>query len=406
MLKLLIFIFLSAGLVCASGCRSGNGFAGAKQAATQKAHDPVIVRADIIYDEGTALIPSVVMAANGDLIATWMTKSDLQPGAVAQFARSSDLGKTWSAPYLTMQSDNSLVNTDAYLQTLPDGNWNIGYLSCGIFEEVFAQADGSGRRYYDFFYAISKDDGQTFSERKRLNDPDRRDDFPQGRYLKLTNGDLLWPWGRWQPDPLHGFKRSTDGGFTWGPLILAWQDPPAGQPKKLLFNETAIELCADGSIIAIARTDVLVDKKFWQIKSFDNGQTWTPPRQIEPAGGSPALYCTPKGQLWLAYRDGGIGPGLALAVSDDHGDTWRFLYHLQDPKGEFEKLYAHIRYTDEDRRQVWRPSEGVAGYPWFQKLSESEVYVVFHLMNRQELPQKYAPDTDPYFIAGNVLRIP
>ena len=68
-------------------------------------------------------------------------------------------------------------------------------------------------------------------------------------------------------------------------------------------------------------------------------------------GGSPALYCTPTGQLWLAYRDGGLGPGIGLAVSDDNGETWRFVYHLKEPKGNHERLYGHIRYTDEDRKQ-------------------------------------------------------
>jgi hypothetical protein len=214
------------------------------------------------------------------------------------------------------------------------------------------------------------------------------------------------PWGHWGKEPLNGFRRSTDGGLTWQPVERAWQDPPPGQDKPLAFNETAVAQCGDGSIISVARVDALRDKKFWMIRSRDNGHTWTPPRTIDVAGGSPALYCTPGGQLWLAYRDGGLGPGLGLSVSDDHGKTWRFLTHLEDAKGEHQRLYGDVRYTDEDRTQLWRPHEGLVGYPCFQRLNNKEVYVVFHAHNKGELPDKYPAGADPFYIIGNLLRIP
>ena len=239
-----------------------------------------------------------------------------------------------------------------------------------------------------------------------LSDPVKRNDFSQGNIVELPNGDLLWPWGSWGSEPLNGFRRSVDAGNNWSPVERAWQDPPPGFDKPVSFNETAAAVCTDGTIIAIARVDGLPgnDKRFWQIKSFDNGKTWTVPGQIEISGGSPAMYCTPKGQLWLAYRDGGLGPGLGFAVSDDNGNNWRFLFHLKDPKGEHERLYGQIRYTDEDRRKPWRPKEGIVGYPCFTKISDKEVYVVFHAHNNTEMAKLF-PDI-PFYIAGNLLRIP
>jgi len=189
-------------------------------------------------------------------------------------------------------------------------------------------------------------------------------------------------------------------------VVRAWQDPPPSQEKRLVFNETATAVCRDGTIVAVARQDVLVDKKLWLIKSQDNGSTWTVPRPIPLAGGSPAMYCTPAGQLWLTYRDAGVGPGVALAVSDDKGETWRHLYHLKEPKGEHEKLYGKMRYTPDDRLKRWRPAEGIAGYPAFQKLSDTDVYVVFHVHNRAELLARFPEGADPFYIAGNLLRIP
>ena len=370
--------------------------------------DPVIARADVVYAGGPALCPYVVLAPDGALIACWNTRGDGMPGAVTQFARSADQGRTWGAPYLTLAADRPLTGSASSLHLLPGGKGVAGRLLCYTLELVWpgepdqAKPDFetlAGGRKFDSTFALSDDSGRTFSERKPLSDPVLRHDFAQGNIVALPNGDLLWPWGHWGAEPLNGFRRSTDGGRSWDPVVRAWQDPPPGHGKPLAFNETAAAVCPDGTIVAIARIDTLVDKKFWQVTSADNGKTWTPPRQIAIAGGSPAMYGTPGGQLWLAYRDAGLGPGLGLAVSDDKGETWRFLYHLKDPKGGHEKRFGATRYTDADRQQQWRPAEGVVGYPCFAKLTDSEVYVVFHL---------HAWDTPgvPLCIAGNLLRIP
>ena len=382
-----------------------------------KYRDPVIARADVVYDAGTGLVPTLV-STQGDLIVGWGTEGgDGEPGQTTQFARSSDRGKTWAKPYMTVKSDKPLTGSFASLHKLPDNNSPSGRVLLYTLEIVWQDmpdqtkpnwASLAGGRRFDSHYSVSEDNGRTFGEKKLLSDPVERKDFAQGNIVELRNGDLIWPWGNWGAAPLNGFKRSTDGGLTWSPVVRAWQDPPPGHEKPLAFNETAAAVCKDGTIVAVARVDGAPgnDKSFWQIRSSDNGKTWTPPRQIEIAGGSPAMYCTPKGQLWLAYRDGGFGPGLGLAVSDDNGDSWRFLYHLKDPKGEHERLYGHIRYTDEDRKKPWRPAEGMVGYPCFARLADTEVYVIYHAHNRTELPKRFPKGADPFYIAGNLLQIP
>lgn len=385
---------------------------------TIQSKDPVIKRADIVHDAGPGLTPFVVRSVNGDLIAGWDTGlGDVQPGGTLQLARSSDAGKTWGEPFHEIKCEKPLTGFGAYLYNIPDGNWSFGKMLFYTLEAQWQEEPDQskpnwnslvGGRQFDSYYCFTGDDGLTFSEKRLLSDPVTRHDFAQGHIVELPDGDLIWPWGHWGSEPMNGFRRSTDGGRNWGPAVRAWQDPPPGYDQPLAFNETAAAVCKDGSIVAVARVDGAPDndKRFWQIRSHDNGHTWTPPRQIEIIGGSPALYCTPGGQLWLAYRDGGVGPGLGLAVSDDNGETWRFLYHLKDPKGEHEQLYGHIRYTDEDRKKPWRPAEGVVGYPWFLKLSDTEVYVVYHANNRNELPKRFPKDAAPFYIAGNLLEIP
>jgi len=371
--------------------------------------DPVIERADVVHDAGPGLTPFVVAAADGYLVAGWDTGGgDGMPGGTMQFANSADLGRTWVKFDTAMKCDKPHTGLGVSLYRMPG---NSGRILCYTLEVVWPEDPDPAKpnylqlaagRQFDSYYSFSVDDGRRFSERKLLSDPVRRNDFAQGGIVALPNGDLLWPWGYWGAEPLHGFRRSADSGLHWEPVVRAWQDPPLGHDKPIGFNETAAAVCNDGTIVAVARVDSIPDKKFWQIKSSDNGKTWTTPRPIEIAGGSPAMYCTSAGQLWLAFRDAGVGPGLGLAVSDDRGDTWRFLYHLKDPKGQFETRLGQVRFTDEDRKQPWRPSEGAAGYPCFVELTDSQVYVVFHLQTWENVPKEGVP----FFIAGNLLRIP
>jgi hypothetical protein len=395
-------------VLCAALLAGGAVSLGAEEPAPRP-YDPVVARADVVYSDPTieSLTPSVVRAGNGDLIVTMCTRGDGMPSrsVAVNFVRSRDGGKSWSQPYMTSQADKPLTGLGESLHQLPGGRllrYSLELVWPG--EPDASRPDYltlAGGRKFDSYFAISADNGHTFPERRRLSDPVLRDDFAQGNIAQLANGELIWSWGSWGDKPLNGFKRSTDGGRTWGPTERAFQDPPPGFATPLAFSETAVAVCKDGSVVAIARVDGCPpdnDKRFWLIRSRDSGKTWSVPRQIPIMGGSPALYCAPTGQLWLAYRDGGLGPGIGLAASDDRGRTWRFLYHLREPRGNHERLYGHIRYTDEDRKQPWRPAEGQVGYPCFARLSDREVYVVFHASSY--------PSALTCYIAGNLLQIP
>lgn len=51
-------------------------------------------------------------------------------------------------------------------------------------------------------------------------------------------------------------------------------------------------------------------------------------------------------------------------------------------------------------------AEGMVGYPCFAKLSDTEVYVVYHAHNRSELPQRFPKGASPFYVVGNLLKIP
>jgi hypothetical protein len=72
------------------------------------AADPVIVRSDVVYDDGPALIPIIGKTHKGNLLVAFNTRGDALPLTEVKFVRSSDEGKTWSNPCynLTDPEDN------------------------------------------------------------------------------------------------------------------------------------------------------------------------------------------------------------------------------------------------------------------------------------------------------------
>ena len=168
---------------------------------TTEASDPVIARVDAVYDDGTGLTPFVLHAANGDLIAHWATRGDGMPGQATRFARSSDLGKTWSKPYMTIGADKPLTGTATNLYNLPNGKilcYTLELLWPGEPQEPNAENMAAylalaGGRKFDSYYSFTTDDGQTFSKKTLLSDPVKRNDFSQGNPVEVANGDLLWP---------------------------------------------------------------------------------------------------------------------------------------------------------------------------------------------------------------------
>jgi hypothetical protein len=389
----------------------------------QSTADPFIQGSSIVFDQGNGgVCPSVLRGSDGGLIAYWASAGDGMPSASTLFARSADMGKTWSSPYLNIGSSNPRKGISTSLYNLPSGQQLRATMETSWPSEPNPSAPNYLQlcegRTWDTYYSFSTNDGVTATPRTLVtsDDPVNRDFFPQGGITKLANGDLLWAWGRWNGSPVAGFKRSTDGGQTWGATIPAWQDPPPGHSTPLAFNENATTVCQNGVVVSISRVDSLsdqahgYDRRFWQIESYDNGSTWTAPHVLSVPGGasfqgqSPALYSTVQGKLLFAYRDMGKGPGVGLAASDNNGATWRYLGHLKDPKGYYESSLVGRDYTAAEMQTSNRGDVGTwAGYPAFVKVNNHKACVVFHTLTN-DLPGaggNYGP-----YIASNTLVLP
>lgn len=351
---------------------------------------PVIKRTDLITGSVTpTLQPDVVLAANGDLIASGEMKGDVLPGDKVTFVRSSDGGRTWSEPYLVMEAPDPATQGVSITGMYRRDDGVI--LLCRLIAEMHGGLET--REVVALEVMASEDHGRTF---EHLADVPIHPAGLNAPYLQLVafpDGSLIMP--GFVEKLGNGYWRSTDGGRSWSPFQVIWQDPPEGAKQRLNFNETAYVVLDEQRILAVARNDV--DKVFYTIRSDDQGQTWSKPRALNLVGGSPALYRMDNGMLLLAYRGAGR-PGLGLAVSEDDGEHWRYAYDLPKPEGVTPFHAAHWQRPADD--QHWQPGEGHVGYPAFVGLPDGDVYVVWHVQNRS---MQVAEGLPRFCLAGTLL---
>lgn len=155
-------------------------------------------------------------------------------------------------------------------------------------------------------------------------------------------------------------RRSTDGGRTWGPLQLIWDDGPnkVGPTAPVVDQATGdIVLLAIRTAGHVSSEDINAGRTTWEesrrpfvLRSTDNGETWSDPVEITDSvkrrdwrhfvfGPGHAIQLTrgehagrivAPGNHTAAPPDGsddtGVEPkyhGVHLAYSDDGGYTWQ-----------------------------------------------------------------------------------
>lgn len=150
-------------------------------------------------------------------------------------------------------------------------------------------------------------------------------------------------------------KRSEDGGHTWSEQMVLWDDGEnvCGNPSPVLDETTGeIHLLLtwnrgddhEGDIIRKISQDT---RRVFVMKSADDGQTWTKPKDITRSAKNPE---------WGWYA---TGPGVGIQVQ--HGPHKGRLvipadHSYDDPNGEVRggpfEYGAHVIYSD-DQGQTW-----------------------------------------------------
>ena len=176
--------------------------------------------------------------------------------------------------------------------------------------------------------------------------------------VKATNGDLLaFAEGRKASRSDTGdidllLKRSTDGGKTWGPLQLLWDDAgnTCGNPCAVVDEKTGViwllstHNLGNDKEDAIKRGASRAGRSVWLLSSKDNGATWTAPLDITK---------TTKDPSWTWYA---TGPGVGIQIK--HGPHAGRLvvpsdHNYDDPTTHKSIHASHAIYSD-DHGATWQ----------------------------------------------------
>jgi len=270
--------------------------------------------------------------------------------------RSTDGGKTWSAPSVVV--DSQWDDRNPSLGQMADGTLVIGYAEAQTYNEKGEWDTKAGE--YIQFYVTSKDNGQTWSEKKLLYRGAIRGGSPFGRIIVLSDGTALMSMyggldAEWTGIPtkeqnagrdLCGYVCSRDNGQTWADFHLV---SPGGH------NEMTLMALSDERLIAMCRTTGgAVD----QYDSFDGGKTWQGPRPVTQASQHPPdVVQLASGKLLLVWGNRRPPLGVGSMISADEGQTWRY----------------------DDRVQLaWDSNNGDCGYPSLVQLDDGAIVMLYY----------------------------
>jgi len=282
----------------------------------------------------------LVQTSSGDLLTTFTDKGDSAAGSKCYVVRSTDEGKTWSAPYLIVEPANPKEGLFTELVQLPDGAILMLLLR-------IAHVDTSRESVFNYRESTielkrSDDNGATFTSVGFLPTAPRALTSTTGDLYTLPNGDLIIPAycysGKAEDEPGYaygaGFFRSRDGGKEWGRLEVVFQDPPLEDETRQGFNEEAFAVRKDGTIIAYARVDVHRGADFkmnymWRCQSTDNGVTWSTPEETDMVGIYPTILTLPSGEFVMAcgIRDSPVMRRTTSVFTSTDGLEWTYRGH-------------------------------------------------------------------------------
>ncbi len=263
--------------------------------------------------------PDVCRLQNGDLFCVFyagyahvsLPKEGWEKGGRVCAVRSSDDGKTWSAPVVIYDGPDD--DRDPHVAQMRDGAIVVSFFPY--------RKSGDARADYETSLIESRDGGKTWSSAHRVlavkwacSAPVR--EMPDGtRLLGVYHEEGKTAYG--------GVLRSTDQGKTWS-------DPIAIHPDSgvRLDAETDLILLKNGTLYAALRGDT-VNMHF--ATSADLGRTWSKVKDIGFKGHCPHFTRLSNGTILLTHRL----PQTALHLSTDDTATWSGPHQIDDKIGAY-----------------------------------------------------------------------
>lgn len=278
---------------------------------------------------------------------------------------SEDGGRTWSAPQVI--ADSEWDDRNPAVGQMPDGTIVVAYAEARTYDAQGKFDRNVGE--YHFFFRRSTDGGKTWGEKQPLYTGAIRNGSPYGHIILLSDGTALMSlYGRRDP---------------------AWQGPPeVSDPARYLVglvrsrdngqtwgdfslisasghNETQLVALTDQHLLAMLRTDA---GGINQSESLDGGRTWSQPKPILDPPHHPAdITRLASGRLLLCYGNRQEPFGAGAMLSEDGGKTWQY-----------------------DRRVMlgWRSLHRDCGYPSTVQLADGTIVTMYYSVGARDWPPK------------------
>ncbi|HXX38650.1 MAG TPA: sialidase family protein [bacterium] len=260
---------------------------------------------------------TVCALPGGDLMAAWYAGShEFASDVVILGAFFRQSTAAWTDPTVLVETEGYTVGNPVLFLANPD--------DLRLFYSVMYRPLDWGA--CKLKYRVSNDLGVTFGPRHVLRDETGL--MPRNKPCTLSNGDLLLPLYDDRSPRASVCLISGDGGHTWETSLPIRSAPGNEQP-------TIVELPA-GDLLCLMRTEG--GGPIWRSRSTNRGRSWSPPRPLSlpnPDAGIDMVW-TRRDRLVLAFNNSAhLRSPLSLAVSDDHGETWRVALDIETGPGEY-----------------------------------------------------------------------
>jgi len=270
--------------------------------------------------------PKLAYGRDGALSAIYVVGKEVPesrfPLAALRYIRSTDGGRSWSAP-ATVTSDGEFGSHNFHaLHAASDGAIYVSWL--GSDGSKAASKPGASRS--GTWIARSLDQGRSWSERTRVH---AGESCPCCRtaLASAPDGTLYLAWRTVMPGSVRDIviARSSDGGRTWSDPVRVHADgwvfdgcPHAGP---------ALQVDSAGTVHVAWWTGDDARIGTWYARSADGAKTFTDPVRLSAEGYStpahPQLALTDGQAIVAAWDDGAGGtPRVLVRVSRDGGARW------------------------------------------------------------------------------------
>jgi sialidase-1 len=225
-----------------------------------------------------------------------MPEVDSPRGGRAEFIRSDDDGKTWSAPKVLIDTEQD--DRHPALAQLSDGTLLASFFTWPTTKVAIVR---------------STDDGKTWEQTPHFAVAPFQWSATDGPVIEMPDRSVLLAayggFGVEGETSLLGVYRSTDKGESWKSI--------AQVKAPYAMDEPSIARLQDGTLVAIARREGALT---W---SRDQGRTWTEPVTLPIKMYDPWLLVLKDGNLLCCHGSYTAGkPGLRAILSADGGHTW------------------------------------------------------------------------------------